>query len=51
MDEDIPLAQVSSLPMENCFHPLSYTDGEGDAQRMAATLPPLIVSTLPALIR
>lgn len=43
MEEDVPLAQVSLLFMENCFQILHDTDGEDDAYRIIIIVPPLLL--------
>lgn len=50
VDENIQLAQVSPLLVENCFHLLSDTDGE-EANRIVATLPPPVVNAPPTLAK
>lgn len=51
MDEDIPLSQVSPLPMENNFHSLSNTKGEENARRITLIVIPLVISLPPAPAR
>lgn len=47
MDEDVPLANVSPLYMENCSHPLFYINGEEDFRRIDTILPPPVVKLVP----
>lgn len=51
VDEDLSIAQVSLLHVNNCFHPLSDMDREEDFWRISVILPPLVVSAALALIR
>lgn len=40
LGQDITLVLISSLSMENHFHPLSRANGEDDTQRIANTCSP-----------
>lgn len=44
MNEDLPLTQVSPLPMDNFFHLLFDMNEDKDALRIAIVVPPLVVS-------
>lgn len=49
--EDVPLTQVSRLPVKNRFHPLPNTDWEDNVRRIAVALPPPAVCLSPTTIR
>lgn len=51
MDEDLALSKVSPIFMENYFHLLLDMDVEEDVRRIDTTLPLLVVTTPPALIK
>lgn len=51
IDEDTSLLHVSSLPMENRFHPLLETNREEEVYRIVASQPLSIIHKTPTVAR
>lgn len=51
IEEDMPMIQVSLLPMENWYHPLFDHNGEKNLHKLEDSSPPPIVRLVPLHVR